>query len=257
MPIKYRLLLVVVVLLLLSPVIILPLLDERTAKITKPSSDNAEHKNAEHQIRELFDNDPRLKIGSYRDQLLEINLGANTYFATKDGQYLFAGPVFNVQSRQNITEVKKQAYRAEKIMSLQEDMYLSYPAIDEKNSITLFTDIDCGYCRQFHRQLDAINDLGITVNYIMLPRSGINSSSFDKTLSVLCSDNPQKNMTLAMQGQFNKSQQCQSTLVEQLELAHELGIQTTPSMILPDGRIKQGLVSAKQLAQLLNTQQNL
>ena len=35
-----------------------------------------------------------------------------------------------------------------------------------KHSITVFTDIDCGYCRKLHREISAYNDLGIEVRYM-------------------------------------------------------------------------------------------
>ena len=206
---------------------------------------------AEARIRQLFNDDSRLTITPYQDELLEISLGANTFFATEDGRYLFGGPVLDTLSRQNIVELRAQEYRAKRIAGLSSDMYLSFAAKNEKQSVTLFTDIDCGYCRQFHTQIEAFNADGITINYVMLPRAGLNSNSYYKTLSVLCSKNPQHNMTLAMQGQNFKPKRCQTTLPKQLQLAQELGIQTTPSMILPDGGIKMGLISSKELNSML------
>lgn len=249
---NYRLLIAIIIFILLSPVIFSPWFPKQCEQPIVLSTEEVQT-----QIRALFNNDPKLTIASYDNQLLEIKLGAQTFFATADGNYLFAGTMLNVQSRQNITELKAQEYRAERIATLSSDMYLSYPANSEQHSVTLFTDIDCGYCRRFHRQLDEINARGITINYIMLPRGGLNSPTFDKTQSVLCSVNPRNNMTLAMRGEFNESHQCQHTLSEQMQLARELGINTTPSLILPDGKLKQGLISSQELARLLTNERQL
>ena len=205
----------------------------------------------EARIKNLFNNDAKLVIVPHEKQLLSISLSAKTFFASADGRYLFAGPVIDTESMQNISELKSQEYRAKRMATLDKAMYLSYPASNERESVTLFTDIDCGYCRKFHTQIEAFNAAGITVNYVMLPRSGMDSPSFTKTLSVLCSKNPQQNMTLAMQGQYFGLNRCVSTLPQQLELAQELGIQNTPSMVLPDGRLKLGLMSPEQVKNLL------
>lgn len=205
----------------------------------------------EARIRSVFNNDSKVVIAVHQNQLLTVSLGAKTFFASLDGRYLFAGPVIDTESMQNISGLKAQEYRANRVATLDKAMYLSYPASEERQSVTLFTDIDCGYCRKFHTQIEAFNAAGITVNYIMLPRSGIDSPSFIKTLSVLCSKDPQKNMTLAMQGQYFDSNRCTSTLSKQLLLAQELGIQNTPSMVLPDGRLKLGLVTLEQVKSLL------
>jgi len=194
-----------------------------------------------------------LKITKYDSQLIEINLGAKTLFASSDGKYIFAGAVIDTHSKINIVELKEKQNRKLKLDNLSKNMQLSFPATnEEQHTITLFTDIDCGYCRRFHKQIPELNAKGISVNYIMLPRAGLNSPSFDKTNSVLCSDNPQHNMTLAMNNQFTASNECKSNLKQQLALASEFGISSTPTIILPDGSITPGYLTSEQLTQILN-----
>ena len=48
-----------------------------------------------------------------------------------------------------------------------------YKAPNEKHSITVFTDISCGYCRKLHRELNDLLDAGITVKYLAFPRGGL------------------------------------------------------------------------------------
>ncbi|SFC42739.1 DsbC family protein [Pseudoalteromonas denitrificans] len=204
-------------------------------------------------IKAIFNTQSNIKVKPFDSQLIEINLGAKTLFASPNGKYIFAGPVINTQNRTNIVDTKEKQYRANKIKHLPDNMQLRFPATTEaQHTITLFTDIDCGYCRRFHTQIPELNAKGISVNYIMLPRAGLNSKSFNKTVSVLCSDDPQKNMTLAMKNQFTSSQTCKNSVTEQLALANEFGISSTPTLILPDGTINIGLVNSEQLINLLN-----
>jgi len=194
-----------------------------------------------------------LKITKYNSQLIEINLGAKTLFASIDGRYIFAGAIIDTHSKTNIVELREKQNRKIKLSNLPKDMQLNFPAtVKNQHTITLFTDIDCGYCRRFHKQIPELNAKGISVNYIMLPRAGLNSPSFDKTNSVLCSDNPQHNMTLAMNNQFNANNVCNSNLKQQLALASEFGINSTPTIILPDGSINPGYLTSEQLTQILN-----
>ena len=209
--------------------------------------------NIKNKIIALLQTKKDLKITQYDSQLIEINLGTKTLFASSDGKYIFAGAIIDTYSKTNIVELKEKQNRKFKLDNLSKNMQLKFPSTtEEQHIITLFTDIDCGYCRQFHKQIPELNAKGISVNYIMLPRAGLNSPSFDKTNSVLCSDNPQHNMTLAMNNQFSANNACKSSLKQQLALASEFGINSTPTIILPDGSITPGYLTSEQLTQILN-----
>ena len=54
---------------------------------------------------------------------------------------------------------------------------------DEKYKVTVFTDTSCGYCRKLHSQMQGYNDLGITVQYLAFPRSGITGPTFKELTS--------------------------------------------------------------------------
>ena len=57
-----------------------------------------------------------------------------------------------------------------------------FPAEKERHTITVFTDLDCGYCRKLHKEIDQFNAEGITVRYLMFPRAGVGSPSYDKVV---------------------------------------------------------------------------
>ena len=52
------------------------------------------------------------------------------------------------------------------------EMLVFAPKEAAKYTITVFTDIDCGYCRRLHSQIAEYNRLGIRVRYMFFPRSG-------------------------------------------------------------------------------------
>lgn len=204
-----------------------------------------------NQLQQYFGSEP-IEVTPYDKYLKEITVGTKTYFASLDGRYIFTGPIFDTQSRQDIVEVRTKAMRHKMLAKLPLDSTLTYPATtEEKHSITVFTDIDCGYCRKFHSQIEAFNTLGISVRYVMLPRAGINSRSFDKAVSALCSETPNSTMNLAMQGNDIATKKCSNTINQQMHLAKQLNITATPTILLPDGSLTAGYITADQLMALL------
>ncbi|MFT7560555.1 MAG: thiol:disulfide interchange protein DsbC [Flavobacteriales bacterium] len=206
---------------------------------------------ADEQIRALFDGQP-VDISEYNTHFKEVKHGATSYFATQDGRYVFAGPIIDTKSRTDIVEKRSRERRTEVLAALPKDQYLSYPAkTDQKHTITVFTDIDCPYCRTMHAHIDEFNAKGITVNYVMLPRAGLNSPSFDKTVSALCANEPAQAMTLAMNGVELPTTTCTHSAREQYQLAQQLKITSTPAIVLPNGQLKIGFRTPEQLLSLL------
>ena len=208
---------------------------------------------ADKRIRDFFQSSAELTITPYNQQLIAINIGARSFFASKNGRYIYVGKVIDTQLNIDISEQLAQKSRLKKLAKFDESKQLIFPATGEELfAVTLFTDIDCGYCRRFHSNMAQYNALGIRVNYLMLPRAGKNSKSYDKTAAVLCSTNPQENMTLAMQGHFSASsisvkKNCQDSLDQQMSLAAEFGISATPTMLLPNGGVIEGVLNPGQL----------
>jgi len=204
-------------------------------------------------INAFFQSMTNVSIGRYNQQLLEVNIGARSFFASNDGRYIYLGKVIDTQEKIDISEQAAQKNRVKALDKFSDKNQLTFPAtVNELFSVTLFTDIDCGYCRKFHNNMAQYNALGIRVNYVMFPRAGKPSASYDKTAAVLCSSKPQESMTFAMQGRFSAptssvSKTCQNNLDQQMSLAAELGISATPTMLLPNGVVIQGVLGPEQL----------
>lgn len=208
---------------------------------------------SEAKIQSAFGDKP-VVINDYNEQLKEVVVdGVKVYFATHDGHYIFAGPIFDTKQRTNILSAREDQLRLAYISSQPEDIFVSYPSsTPRKYQITVFTDIDCGYCRKFHSSMPHLNERGISVNYIMLPRSGVGSKSHAKTIAALCSDNPAESITRAMQNIAPTPNNCKNNPMNQhLEIVQNLQINNTPTIVLPSGQLKLGLYSPEQLLALL------
>lgn len=202
---------------------------------------------------------PRLDITGVKASevpgLYEVNsTNGGSILVTEDGQYLLTGDVLKVtpQGISNLTEQKRLTERADALAEYKQGEVIRFPASGEqKASIAVFTDIDCPYCRKFHDEVPALNDMGIAVNYYGFPRSGPDTPSFGKYVSVWCADDQQAAMDAAKQGRSVPSQSCENPVEEQYRLGQQVGVTGTPAIILDDGQMVPGYRPANQIAQAL------
>ena len=118
---------------------------------------------------------------------------------------------------------------------------------------SVFTDVDCGYCRKFHSQIQAYNELGIQVNYLAFPRQGLASEAGQKIISAWCSTEKNKSLTLLKQGEDIEMINCLNNPVEShYNLGRSMGVQGTPAILKEDGSIIPGFIEPDRLIKLLN-----
>jgi thiol:disulfide interchange protein DsbC len=193
-------------------------------------------------------------ISDFDEQLKKVVVDdTNLYFATHDGRYLFAGPIIDTEKKVNIVNAQEKQLRRAYLDSLPDDLLVRYASKGEaKHTITVVTDIDCPYCRKFHNDIPSLNQQGVTVKYVMLPRAGVGSDSYKKTVSALCSDNPAEAITSAMQNVSLAEKHCKANSMSQnMQIAQRLKVKSTPTFILPNGQLKVGLINPEQLFSLL------
>lgn len=179
---------------------------------------------------------------------------SGTILVTEDGQYLLTGDVLKVtpQGIANLSEEKRLTQRSETLDAFGKEGVITYPAKgEEKASLAVFTDIDCPYCRKFHNEVPDLNEMGVTVNYYGFPRSGLNTPSFVKYVSVWCSDDQRTAMDAAKQGRSIDRQTCRNPVAEQYQLGQQIGVTGTPAIVLETGRMVPGYRPAQQLAEVL------
>ena len=186
--------------------------------------------------------------------LYQVTTSKGLFYVSKDGKYLVQARIYNMDAgMRNETEVALSSLRLEGINAF-DDSAIEFTAEDEKYTITVFTDITCGYCRKLHREIETFNDLGITVRYLAFPRSGLNSQGFRDMVSVWCADNPQQALTDAKSGESVEAQTCKNKVAQQYEFGQQIGVNGTPNIILPDGSLIPGYQPAEAIAQVLKRQ---
>lgn len=186
--------------------------------------------------------------------LYEAVINGEIVYFTNDLRYVIQGDVVSLETRQNITENKRVSLRKKALADVSEDDMIVYEPKKTEHSITVFTDIDCGYCRKLHQQMAGYNDLGIRIKYMAFPRAGLNSASFNKAEDVWCSKNRQQAMTDAKAGSDVESENCTSPVKAHYELGRKIGVQGTPALFLESGQMLPGYVPPKRLKQILDEQ---
>lgn len=199
---------------------------------------------------------PGLKVSSVRESeapgLYEVQSNnGDTIYTTPDGQYLLTGDLLKITSTgiANVTEEARAGDRHDVMDSYGDEGVISYKAGNEKAVISVFTDIDCPYCRKLHDEVPELNDYGITVNYYAYPRSGPGTPSFIKYTSVWCAENQQSAMDAAKSGKAIDAATCENPVRKQFDLGRRIGVTGTPAIVLEDGNIVRGYVPAKSLAE--------
>ncbi len=183
--------------------------------------------------------------------LYEVVLGTQVVYVSADGRYLLSGDLIDVAQRRNLSEERRSLIYKAAIDRVGEETMIVYAPERVKHTVTIFTDIDCPYCRKLHNEMKSYNDAGIKVRYLAFPRSGIGSESYRKTVSVWCAKDPAAAMTRAKAGQKVEERSCDNPVRRHLELVKELGVNATPTIFLEDGRRVPGYVPAQRLTEIL------
>lgn len=186
--------------------------------------------------------------------LYELTYGAHVVYVSQDGRYLLNGDVIDLTKQQNLTEPRRKQARVEAINSLGETGMIVFAPSQPKHTVTVFTDVTCPYCQQFHRDMEELNALGIKVRYLAFPRSGIPSQIYDTMVSVWCADDRRKALTDAKAGKDVPAKTCKNPVAEHYRLGREIGISGTPSLVLETGAIVPGYMPPKRLVQMMEAE---
>jgi thiol:disulfide interchange protein DsbC len=196
------------------------------------------------------------------DGVYEVTAGQNIFYMQPSKKVLLVGHLFDLSTGNDITQPKQDALQAA-AFNIQWDKIPTAARIsvgDEKakKEVVAFLDVDCPYCKQAYKVLQATP--GIRVHYVMLPLDGLHPESHDKTLDILCAADPRAALDDGMAGkpvpQANNtpcSAQAAKGLDEVAKYAAAHQIQGTPFFVTNSGLVVPGLGDA--LTQWLQPQQ--
>ena len=185
--------------------------------------------------------------------IYEVTYGSEIFYFSADGRYALQGSLVDLDTNVNLTESARTTIRGRLLNDLDESKMIVFSPDKPRHTLTVFTDIDCGYCRKLHSEMDQLNSYGIKVRYLMFPRSGVNTPSYQKAVNVWCSDNQLESMTKAKAGENVPQANCDNPVESQMLIGQKMGVNGTPALVLNDGTLIPGYRPARDLAIMLDS----
>ena len=183
----------------------------------------------------------------------EVSYGSEIFYFSADGRYVLQGSLVDLDTNVNLTEATRTTIRSRLLSDLDESQMIVFSPDKPRHILTVFTDIDCTYCRKFHSEMDQLNSYGIKVRYLMFPRTGVNTPSYQKAVNVWCADDQLISMTRAKAGEDVPRASCDNPVKSQMLIGQKMGVNGTPALVLNDGTLIPGYRPAKDLANILDS----
>ena len=185
-------------------------------------------------------------------------------YVSEDGKYFIYGQMFKIDWKtaeinrdpivNNLTDLDILEKRLSLMQEIELGELISFKSKKELYDITIFTDVDCGYCRKLHKEIDQYNNLGITIRYAAFPRSGLGTEAFTKMVGAWCSPDPKKAITNLKNGKNPSLDFCNSQPVaKHYAIGKKVGITGTPAIITENGELLPGYYSPEDLIKKLKS----
>lgn len=224
---------------------------------TRPTATQTSQRSDRETVSKRLEKFGAVKDVTFDEQagLYRARVGNRFVYTTADGKYLLSGPLFDLKTRDNLTEQAQAGIRRERLSKLDADEAITFaPDGQRKAVVYVFTDITCPYCQKFHRQIDAYTARGIEVRYLAFPRGGPNSEGWRLAESVWCANDRTQALTNAKQTQSMASASgCNDAPIRaQYQAGRAMGLRGTPMIVTRKGRKFGGYLPPQKLAARLD-----
>ena len=162
-------------------------------------------------------------------------VAGEVFYVSDDGKYLMQGKLFDIATREDLGAPALEAVRRDllKTIPLRDRIVFSPP--NPKYTVTVFTDVECGFCRKFHSQIADYNKQGIAVQYLAFPRMGLGSPDFRKMVAVWCAPDPKRALTDAKNDRPIPMKTCTNPVTMEYDVGRRVGLEGTPLVLTQDG----------------------
>ncbi len=173
--------------------------------------------------------------------------------------YLISGSVIKLTDNEDVSQrrfVEMNRLDLSKI-PLNDAVIIGDPKAARK--IIVFDDPECTFCRKLHPEMEkTVQQHSDIAFYIKMFPLAMHPNAKTKAKAILCastSGDNSKAVTLlsdALHGREVPAPSCESDQVEKnIALAKELNISSTPTLIMPDGRVLPGYKTANKIVEAL------
>lgn len=187
--------------------------------------------------------------------LYEVYADGRLWYVDSAVEYVFQGTLTEVRSRRNMTEERLKRLLAVPLDRLPLDLSFQVVRGNGSRRLAVFTDPECGACRDLERELARVANT--TIHVFLLPQEQLHRGSTVISTRIWCAEDPGQAWVDSMvQGQAAQGPEgCITPLPQIAELARRLRIAGTPTMIFADGTRIAGAVSARTIDETLDAVQ--
>ena len=212
----------------------------------------ADTKAVEEALKQALPNTkPDSIVPSPMPGLYEVAIGPKLFYVSEDGRFLVQGSLVDIKSRKDLTEEKQAQARLNALQKVGTNNMIVFKPKIGAHLAYVFTDIDCGYCRKLHSEIDQYMKEGIEIRYLFFHRSGPATDSYYKAVSVWCAKDRNEAFTKAKKGDTPERKECDNPVDEHMALGNAMGANGTPMIVTEKGTILPGYVPAPQLSKIL------
>ena len=164
-------------------------------------------------------------------------------------EYIILGDIFSLKGDkpESETEKDKGKLRLKILADLNQESFIKFKSNNEKTVLTVFTDVECTYCRKFHSEIDEYLANGVSINYLAFPRTGIDSSSYEKMVAAWCSNKKKESITRLKNDIDIEMNSCENPVENHFEIGRRIGVTGTPAIITQTGLLLPGYIPANEL----------
>lgn len=184
--------------------------------------------------------------------LYQVRYGLKVFYLTANGRYLIQGQLVDLKDHQNLTDASLDKARVDLLDARPANSFIEYrPKGQTRYTISVFSDVDCPYCRALHAEVPELNRKGVAVRYLFFPRSGPDTPSYYTAVSAWCAKDRQTAFTRAMEGKTIPKATCANPVKSDFDLGMRFGVEGTPTIVLQNGQVLPGYLPVDKLMQVI------
>ena len=182
----------------------------------------------------------------------EVLVSGQTLYVSDDGRYLLQGSLYDMERKQDLSQASVASLRRELLGTVPVADRIVFAPANPKYTVSVFTDVECGFCRKLHSQIADYNREGIAVQYLAVPRMGIGSPDFQKMVNVWCATDRRKALTDAKNDRPVPLRNCKNPVTMEYDIGRRVGLEGTPMIVAADGTAMPGYMPPKELRAALD-----
>ncbi|MBA4372352.1 MAG: protein-disulfide isomerase [Thermodesulfovibrio sp.] len=168
-------------------------------------------------------------------------------------RYAVSGSILDIKEKKNLTQDRYADINRVDVSKIPLKDALLLGNKDAKNKIIVFTDPDCPFCVKLHAEIKKVvaerKDIAFQIKLFPLP---MHKDAFEKSKAIVCEKSLQMLEDAFEKKPIAKAKCKTKAIDENIALAKKFGINGTPALILPNGKVSSGFRDAAAIKEMID-----